>query len=138
MKQIASLFSAVLLMATIAFGQAQMEVSSETHSFGKIPVSIPVTHKFNVKNTGTEPLIIENVQKVCGCTVTEWTKEPIMPGKSGFVTAQYNAARVGKFKKPITIISNAGNSPMKLYFEGEVVEKSELDGAPANKTGFNN
>ena len=46
----------------------------ETHDFGTIPQGTPVTHKFEFTNVGKEPLIISNVQKTCGCTVTDWTK----------------------------------------------------------------
>lgn len=128
-------FFAALAIAVAAMAQtgASMQVSEETFNFGQIPQGTPVTHQFTVTNTGDEPLVIQNVQKVCGCTVTEWTKSPIMPGQSGTVSAQYNAASMGKFKKPITVIANATNSPMKLYFEGEVVAKEQLSGAPMNQ-----
>ncbi len=115
----------------------KMEVSETTYNFGKIPQGIPAKHKFEITNIGNEPLIIQNVQKVCGCTVTSWTKDPIMPGEKGYVTAQYNAARMGNFKKPITVVSNAVNSPMRLYFQGEVVKKEELEGAPKNENVIN-
>jgi hypothetical protein len=114
----------------------KMNVEESTYNFGKIPQGIPAKHKFGITNTGNEPLIIQNVQKTCGCTVTDWTKDPIMPGESGYVTAQYNAARMGNFKKPITVVSNATNSPMRLYFKGEVVKKSELKGAPSNENSM--
>lgn len=140
MKKLLTLFAAFTLVSIFAFGQTgpKMDIAETTHNFGKIPQGIPVKHQFVVKNTGDEPLLINNVQKVCGCTVTEWTKKPIMPGETGTVTAQYNAARMGRFKKPITVLSNATNSPMKLYFEGEVVSKDALEGAPENKSMMNN
>jgi hypothetical protein len=73
------------------------------------------------------------VQKVCGCTVTGWTKNPVLPGQTGYVSAQYNAASIGPFKKPVTVISNAKNSPIKLFFEGEVVAKTaDQNGNPTN------
>ena len=136
MKKLATLLSAFLLLSVVAFAQAQIEVKKETHDFGKIPQGVPVTNGFEVKNNGNEPLIISNVQTTCGCTVPEWTKEPIMPGQTGTVKAQFNAAARGKFHKSVTIVSNASNGPFKLNVAGEVVDKNELDGAPANKTGF--
>lgn len=140
MKKFLTLFAAFTMLSFFAVAQTgpSMEISEEVHNFGKIAQGIPVKHQFQVKNTGDEPLVIQNVQKVCGCTVTEWTKAPIMPGETGTVTAQYNAARMGKFKKPITVLSNANNSPMKLYFEGEVVSKESLSGAPENQSMLNN
>jgi Protein of unknown function (DUF1573) len=113
-----------------------MTPDEQTHNFGKVPQGIPVKYEFTITNNGTEPMIIQNVQKTCGCTVTNWTKDPILPGQSGMVSAQYNAARVGKFKKPITVTSNASNSPMQLWFEGEVLAKDQMSGAPKNENSL--
>lgn len=144
MKKLLTLFALIGLMAATTSVEAQsnsesgpkMDVESTTHNFGKIPQSIPAKYKFTISNSGNEPLIIQNVQKTCGCTVTDWTKDPIMPGESGYVTAQYNAARMGSFKKPITVISNATNSPLRLHFKGEVVKKEDLEGSPSNENSM--
>jgi len=141
MKRISSLIIAALA-GTIAMSQATVQPISESsaeitfektnHDFGKIPQGVPVTYEFKFTNTGTEPLIVNEVQKVCGCTVTGWTKNPVMPGQTGYVSAQYNAAKAGYFKKPVTVVSNAKSSPIKLFFEGEVVPKTTQTGTPSN------
>lgn len=138
MKKVLTLFAALGFLTATTFAQsgAVLEPVTSSHNFTKVAQGIPVKHQFTVKNTGTEPLVIEDVKKTCGCTVTEWTKEPIMPGETGTVTAQYNAAKIGYFKKDVTIISNASNSPIKLFLEGTVVKKEELSGAPENKNSF--
>lgn len=130
-------FSATAQVDTDQAEGAVMTPDEKVHNFGKVPQGLPVKNQFTITNTGNEPLIISNVQKVCGCTVTDWTKDPILPGQTGYVSAQYNAAREGKFKKPITIVSNASNSPMQLNFEGEVVKKEALSGTPENKNSLN-
>jgi hypothetical protein len=111
--------------------------AEETHDFGTIPQSIPVDHKFEFTNTGKKPLIISNVQKTCGCTVTDWTKEPIAPGAKGFVMAQFNAAKEGPFTKAITVQSNAKTPNVKLYFKGTVQKSETTGGAPEQNTIFN-
>lgn len=138
MKKVLTLFTVLGMFSFAAIAQngAVLEPVETGHNFDKVPQGIPVKHQFTVKNTGTEPLVIEDVKKTCGCTVTEWTKEPIMPGETGTVTAQYNAARMGHFRKDVTIISNASNSPVKLFLEGTVVNKSEISGAPENKNSL--
>ena len=60
-----------------------------THNFGKIPQGKPVTIDFTYTNDGKTPLVISNVRGSCGCTVTKYTKEPIAPGKTGFVKATF-------------------------------------------------
>jgi hypothetical protein len=93
-----------------------------SHNFGKIPQGNPVTVTFNFKNNGKQPLIITNAQASCGCTTPDWTKEPIAPGKSGYIKATYNAASVGPFSKSVTVTSNVGPEPTILTLSGEVEE----------------
>lgn len=110
---------------------------SQTCDFGNIPQGKPVQAHYEFVNSGKEPLIITDVQKTCGCTKTDWSKEPIAPGAKGFVMAEYNAEAEGAFTKAITVLSNAGTPAIKLYFKGIVVKEDE-DGTPEQKTIFNN
>ena len=90
--------------------------------FGKIKVNKPVTHEFSFINAGDAPLVISSVQASCGCAVAKYSKDPIGPGSSGYVTATYNAARIGVFTKTITVNANTGASAVVLTVKGEVVE----------------
>src|SRR5678815_4363893 len=66
------------------------------HDFGDIPSGDKVEHTFKFKNTGTQPLIITNVQVTCGCTTPKgWARDPIAPGESGEITIAFNS--LGKF-----------------------------------------
>ncbi len=83
-----------------------------------------VSHKFEFTNNGTAPLIVQSVRPSCGCTSTGWTKEPVKPGETGFVTAVYNPKnRPGKFNKSLTIVSNANPAQMRIYIKGNVEPK---------------
>jgi hypothetical protein len=94
--------------------------SMTVHDFGKIPLNKPVTHEFRFKNSGSSPLIISSVQASCGCTVTDYSKDPIAPGAEGFVKATYNAAKSGVFSKTVTVSANAEESVVRLMIKGEV------------------
>lgn len=106
--------------------QAEITFDKETHDFGIIPQNTPATYTFTFKNTGKAPLIITNAAASCGCTTPEWTKEPIMPGKKGFVKATYNAASIGVFNKAVTVMSNATKSQVTLYIKGDVKVPNEV------------
>jgi len=93
---------------------------STAHNFGKIEKDKPVEHLFNFTNKGDVPLIISSVKASCGCTVANYTKEPIAPGKTGFVSARYNAAKVGVFNKTVTVMANTGTDAIVLKLSGEV------------------
>ncbi len=93
----------------------------EAYDFGEIPQGVPVSTTFKITNTGSAPLIISQVKPSCGCTTPSYTKEPIMPGKSGTVKAQYNAANAGAFNKSITVTTNSAEKPtILLYIKGTV------------------
>ena len=149
MKRFFSLLSLLTVVAFSSMAQVNLvtdeeidpeapvfEWVEEVHNFGDIPQGIPVTHQFTFTNAGKSPLIISNVQKTCGCTVTNWTKEPVLPGEKGFVEAQYNAARAGAFNKAITVQSNASTPNKKLYFKGTVTAEEQDSGAPEKKSMF--
>lgn len=90
------------------------------HDFGKIPLNKPVTHEFRFTNSGNTPLIISSVQASCGCTVADYSKEPIAPGGEGFVKATYNAATPGIFTKTVTVNANSEEGAVRLMIKGEV------------------
>jgi len=91
-----------------------------THDFGKIKQNDPASVTFNVKNDGKGPLIITAAKSSCGCTIAEYTKEPIKPGESGIVKATYNSARVGPFTKTVTVTYDGIPDPDLLTIKGEV------------------
>lgn len=108
------------------FGTAKFKWVETTHDFGKIKEGEPVDNKFVFENNGTAPLIISNVKPSCGCTVTDYTKEPVPPGKKGYVKATYNAARKGAFNKTVRVTANIEGGSELLTIKGEVVSDDEL------------
>jgi hypothetical protein len=129
--------SVVAVLISVSFGYAQkgvMKFKEETHVFGKIEQGKPVTQEFVFTNTGTDPVVISNVTASCGCTTPSWTKDPVLPGKTGTIKATYNAAAAGPFNKNITVFSNSETPSFSLYLKGEVVAKAAAKVAPAPKS----
>lgn len=129
------LLSAVVLAITSGvFAQPQAKkvadvakFEKETIDFGKIKQSIPAKGTFTVTNISTVPLIIEQANPTCGCTISDYTKEPIAPGKTGVINATYNAANAGHFEKHLTV-KFAGVDEMKsITFTGDVLTAEEFD-----------
>ena len=106
---------------------ANVSFDFEVHNFGKIKeVDGPVTVKFQFTNTGSQPLLIKGVRTSCGCTSPDWSKEPILPGKTGFVSATYNPKnRPGPFSKTVTVSSNASTPTKVLTIKGNVEPKPQ-------------
>ncbi len=94
---------------------------AETIDVGQIPQGTPKAIVYEFKNTGKTAVVITNVQGSCGCTATDYTKEPIQAGKSGKVTATYNAANKGAFTKTVTVTTSAETTSKVLTLKGTVI-----------------
>ena len=103
--------------------QGPVMVFEETeHQFGKINQGDKVTHTFVFTNTGDAPLIINSASGSCGCTVPEWPHEPILAGAKGEVHVIFNSAgKRGPQNKSVTLNTNQGETPMRIYIKGEVI-----------------
>lgn len=105
---------------------AEMAFESIEHDFGKIKEDGgPANFNFNFKNTGKVPLVISTVSASCGCTTPEWSKEPVLPGKSGFIKVSYNPLnRPGSFNKNVSVVANIQSGVQVLKISGEVMPKT--------------
>ena len=83
-----------------------------------------VTHSFTFTNVGEQPLVVNQAIASCGCTVPEFTKEPIAPGGKGEIKVTYNGEGKfpGHFKKSITVRTNGSVEMTRLYIEGDMTE----------------
>jgi hypothetical protein len=115
------LFFGISLNAQLAV--TKLQVSATEHDFGTFKEEGGrQTFDFIVTNTGTEPLVIQNVQASCGCTTPEWTKQPIPAGAKGKVTAIYDPKdRPGQFNKTLSVYANTKPEVTVLVIKGEVI-----------------
>lgn len=114
------------LTCTAAFAQPKIKFSKTEHDFGKISDAQPVTFTFEFVNEGNQPLIVTNAAPSCGCTTPEWTREPVLPGKTGLIKAQYNPVGrgTGPFTKTISVTTNGDPANAVLTIRGEAVAGS--------------
>jgi hypothetical protein len=104
---------------------AKIEFKSDTIDYGTIEKGADGVRVFEFTNTGDAPLIISDAKSSCGCTVPTYTKEPIMPGKTGEIKVKYDTNRVNPIRKTITIMSNAETPTVALKIKGLVVESNK-------------
>ncbi|MEI2748418.1 MAG: DUF1573 domain-containing protein [Ferruginibacter sp.] len=118
-----------LVLTTGLFAQKKAdEVAKfkiETIDMGKIKQDNPATAVFEVTNIGTEPLIIEQANPTCGCTIGDYTKEPIAPGKTGTIKATYNAKALNAFEKHLTVKFAGVNEVKSITIKGEVLNPED-------------
>ena len=101
----------------------QIEFAEVKYDFGTIKQGDVVEHVFKFKNVGHQPLVISNIGVSCGCTTPSWTKDPVMPGKTGTISAKFNSAgKMGQQTKVLTIDSNSAAGSTTVSLVGEVKE----------------
>jgi hypothetical protein len=125
-------FTTLMLVCSIAFASAQAEIKFDklTHDFGTFNEASPVVScTFSFTNTGDEPLVVNQAVASCGCTVPEYTKEPVQPGEKGSIKVTYNGKGKfpGHFKKSITVRTNGKVELTRLYIEGTMEGKDNKD-----------
>lgn len=106
--------------------KAEISFKEKKYNFGKIKTQEKDSVTFYFENTGEMPLVIQKVTTTCGCTISEWTKQPVEKGEGGFVKAIFDPkGQNGKFLKSIYVKSNAENDVVILKIEGEVINNKK-------------
>lgn len=120
----------IMTLVMVAFADtetgADIKFEKTTIDVGEFPEESPVVKtEFKFTNTGNAPLIIHQAVASCGCTIPQFTKEPIKAGETGVIEVTYNGRNKfpGKFKKSITIRTNSKHAIMRLFIEGEMLPK---------------
>lgn len=131
MKKIA-LTTILLIVGIFVFagihGEADIKFEKNTHDFGTFSEdSSEVTCTFKFKNTGDGMLIIHQAIASCGCTIPQYSKEPIKPGEGGEIVVTYNGYGrfPGHFKKSITVRTNGKSEIVRLYITGDMTPSTK-------------
>ncbi len=103
----------------------------ETYNFGSVTDQKDVEYTFKFKNVGKTPLIITNASGSCGCTVPEFDKQPVLPGKTGEIRVTFHTAgKSGPQDKTVYIQSNApvnvpNSERYELHIKGTVTPAAQ-------------
>ncbi len=124
MKQIVLILSVLALSVSLA-AQPVMKFREMDHNFGTFKEEAgKQSFDFVFTNTGTAPLVIQQVVASCGCTTPQWTKEPVPSGGQGKITVTYDpAGRPNQFEKTINVYSNSKPEVQVLKIKGSVIAK---------------
>lgn len=111
---------------------AAMSFAKMEHDFGTINEGQVVEYTYEFTNTGEVPLVISGVQGSCGCTVPDWTKEPVPVGGKGFVKAKFDSSNKSQRQtKTVTVTANTYPAKTELRFHAMVTpKKAPAGGAP--------
>lgn len=110
-----------------------MTFEETSYDFGTIEGGTAVEHIFKFKNTGEAPLVIVDAKSSCGCTVPEYTKEPVAPGATGELLVKFNGSGKNQVSKTVTITANTEKGKETLTIKAFVNAKEGVM-APGNAT----
>ena len=123
--------AAAFIIAAGAMAQTKPDdvakFNTNKYDFGKVKQNVPAVYSFEITNTSDKPLVIENAHATCGCTVPEYQKDPILPGKTAKIKVQYNAANGGQFDKTVFVKFAGVDQEKSLGITGEVLPAEAFD-----------
>ncbi|WP_018342402.1 DUF1573 domain-containing protein [Cytophaga aurantiaca] len=123
MSRIYLLIVFVFSCAFYSNAQADIQFKEMGHDFGKVQAGKDTLwYNFVVTNTGNEPLLIQDIKTSCDCTLAQWPKTPIMPGRTAIVRGGFKIEnKSGTFEKSLYIITNTSPATTILYLRGEII-----------------
>ena len=93
------------------------------HDFGTLKEGEMVSYTYTFTNSGKANLIVSAVIPGCGCTVADYTKEPIRPGKTGKISITFNSKdKKGQQRKRVSVQANTYPAETVLWFTANVEE----------------
>lgn len=102
---------------------AIMSFEESRYEFGRVKSGEVVKKNFKFTNTGNAPLLISDARSTCGCTVADYPKHLIMPGKEGTIEVEFDTKnKSGKQHKPVTLTANTYPAKTHVVMRGVVEE----------------
>ena len=93
------------------------------HDLGILKQGEEAGARFGFKNEGEESLVIIRVQTGCGCTIAEYTREPVKPGDSGFVEVIFNSTgKYGAQFQQVSVYFKDRKNPVRLSLLSQVTD----------------
>lgn len=106
-----------------------IEWKKTSHDFGEVVQGTKAKYTFTFLNKGTVPIVISNAAASCGCTVPNFSKEPVNPGAYGSVTVIFDSSgKSGNFSKNVTVTTNLGQSI--LFIKGNIITEQAKPKSP--------
>jgi hypothetical protein len=132
MRRMWVLFASMsILIAACGGGAADIVLEKQELALGEVVNGEVRTIEIEVKNQGTEDLVIEAVSTSCGCTQAEIIPSTISPGESGILHVQYDSGahgpeEVGQILRQVFIASNdPDESDVEFRFSAEVLASNQ-------------
>lgn len=113
----------ICTLPTVA--QGKLVFDAPEWDFGTIRESDgKVSHIFTAYNRGDKPLVLLDVVTSCGCTLPDFSRQPILPGQKSEITVVYDPSnRPGAFSKALAVYSSDKERIATLTVRGKVIPR---------------
>ncbi|MFZ4401804.1 MAG: DUF1573 domain-containing protein [Bacteroidales bacterium] len=99
----------------------KFQFENDIHDFGKVIEGEKLSYSFKFKNIGNSDLVIATANASCGCTVPEFSKDPVHKGGEGIVTVTFNTAGKNGFQhKTVNLGANTQPNSYTLHIKAMV------------------
>lgn len=95
-------------------GRITYKVSPENLSLTNVNRNTSIPFSIKVKNTGQGPLVIKEVGHPCSCIDVKWSKTPVQPDSTTYISGIFQAPPEGSFSREIYLHTNSASEPMKI------------------------
>jgi len=112
-RPLTGIFVLLVMLCSIAAAQGpRLDFEQNRWDFGRVKQGKILTHVFEFRNSGDQPLKITRVRSTCGCTAALLSKRELAPGEKGEVKVTFNTRGYGgRLSKYIVIESNDTKQP---------------------------
>ena len=103
-----------------------IEVTPELHDFEKVEQNLTLDTEFEIRNIGTEEVIIGRISTSCGCTAALTADQLIRPGETTTLKVTLETRRYkGRITRSVSIASNAAKKITTVKVTAFVLEATE-------------
>lgn len=112
LKRLFGIFFVILTLSLTSKSQSLQregpiaEFNMVSYDLGEVLQGKETIAVFTLMNKGNAPLVVENIKVSCGCTLVEWSQDPILPEQSAKITVKYNSNIIGTIKRSIVVHTN--------------------------------
>lgn len=110
-----------------AAAQSPLKFDRTEWDFGTIrEADGSVSYTFEFTNRSDKPVVIDEASASCGCTLPEFSREPVLAGSRGRLKVTFDPTnRPGSFSKEITVSTGGRRYRTVLRIKGDVIGRTK-------------
>ncbi len=108
--------------SSVLQNMGQLSFADTAHDFGNIREGEVVEWDLDYHNIGEGNIVIQSAFATCGCTVPEYSREPLAPGDTASLKIKFDSAeKQGHVEKVVTIETNGHPATYHLKIRANVM-----------------